>query len=366
MQTSSSPQRLAHIDAMRAIAVLLVIWMHYAELFVQIAGSQQIINRFAHSVDFGRVGVVLFFCISGMLIPTSLHGPLCIGTRRFLIRRFLRLYPAYWLSLPLGYLVYWILFDKHMSTIGIFANATMIPSIFGFELVMGHYWTLETELYFYGLCLLLFWCGALQQMRMICTMTLALCLLFVITNALHLIPANAPGQYKGMLFHLAIMFWGACFRQAYDTPTKKLSIEIADHKFQISYRFIVMILAALICALALSMAAMNWHHRDTAHFSTSLGYVVALALFTALTTVLKLHVHFLTRLGEISYSIYLLHGIPLYLTYWICQHFGLTGAPLSLYMLPAFVVTLFMSLLSYRFCEAPAVRQGRVIRYASR
>ncbi len=366
MQTTPRSHRLAHIDAMRAIAVLLVIWMHYAELFVQIAGSQQVLDRLAHSVDFGRVGVVLFFCISGMLIPTSLHGTARIGTRRFLVRRFLRLYPAFWLSLPLGYLVYWVLFDKHMSAAGLVANASMIPSAFGFELVMGHYWTLETELYFYGLCLVLFWCGVLQQMRVLCAVCIGLALLFVVTNALHVIPANALGQYKGMLFHLAIMFWGACFRQAYDAPHEMLSIRVAGKTWQGSYRAAVVVLTAMIVVLALLMAAINWRHQDPVHFSASLGYAMGIALFNVLATVLKLRARFLARIGEISYSIYLLHGIPLYLMFWACQRYALTGAPLAVYMLAAVVPTLALSWLSYRFCEAPAVRLAHGGRFGAR
>ncbi|WP_323119135.1 acyltransferase family protein [Burkholderia alba] len=361
MPNSSSPHRLGHIDAMRAIAVLLVIWTHYAEVLSRIAGSQLILDALPRSVDFGRVGVVLFFCISGMLIPTSLRGAPRDGTRRFLIRRFLRLYPAFWLSLPLGYLVYWVLFGNRMEAAGLVANVTMIPTAFGFDPVMGHYWTLETELYFYALCLVLYWFGALQKMRALCAACAGLCVLFVVTSALHLIPADALGQYKGMLFHLAIMFWGACFRQAYDAPHETLSMRVAGRNRQISYRAAVVALAALISALALLMAAINWRHHDALHVSASLGYVVGLALFITLSTVLKLRARFLAWLGEISYSIYLLHAIPAYLLFWACQRYPFTGGPLALYMVAALIPALVLSWLSYRFCEAPAVRLAHAL-----
>lgn len=362
MPNAAPSHRLAHLDAMRAIAVLLVIWTHYAELFARIAGSQLYLDTLQRSIDFGRVGVVLFFGISGMLIPTSLRGAPGDGTRRFVIRRFFRLYPAYWLSLPLGYLVYWVLFGNRMDAAGLFANLTMIPTAFGFEPVMGHYWTLETELYFYVLCLVLFRLGGLHRMRVLCATCAGLCVLFVATGALHVIPASALGQYKGMLFHLAIMFWGACFRQAYDASSgdaasgATLSVGIGHLLRPITYRAAVVLLTALLVLVALSMAVVNWRHGDLAHVSTSLGYVAGLALFIAFATVLKLRSRFLAWLGEISYSVYLLHGIPLYLVFWAAQRWHLTGGPLALYMATALVPAILLSWLSYRWCEAPAVR----------
>jgi peptidoglycan/LPS O-acetylase OafA/YrhL len=356
MSNAAPSHRLAHLDAMRAIAVLLVIWTHYAELFARIAGSQLFLDTLQRSIDFGRVGVVLFFGISGMLIPTSLRGAPGDGTRRFLIRRFFRLYPAYWLSLPLGYLVYWVLFGNRMDAAGLLANVTMIPTAFGFDPVMGHYWTLETELYFYVLCLVLFWLGGLHRMRDLCAACAGLCALFVATGALHLIPASALGQYKGMLLHLAIMFWGACFRQAYDAPGATLSFGFGRLRRPLTYRAAVAWLTALIVAIALLMALVNWRHGDRAHVSTSLGYVAGLALFIAFATVLKLRSRFLAWLGEISYSVYLLHGIPLYLVFWAAQRWHLTGGPLALYMAAALAPAILLSWLSYRWCEAPAVR----------
>ena len=103
--------RYENIDALRGIAAMLVVWLHGAELFVRLPGIDgrgQIWYDIAHTVDFGRIGVVAFFMISGYVIPPTLRGPLANGTRRFLVRRFFRLFPAYWLSIPLGYLLLWL------------------------------------------------------------------------------------------------------------------------------------------------------------------------------------------------------------------------------------------------------------------
>ncbi|KWE55124.1 acyltransferase [Burkholderia sp. MSMB2157WGS] len=351
--------RLDHIDAMRAVAVLLVIWTHYAERFVALAGAQQWLDTLQRSVNFGRIGVVVFFGISGLLIPVSLRGPAGAGTRRFLIRRFLRLYPAFWLSIPIGCVVFWTLFGKPVSAALLIANATMIPTAFGQEPVMGHYWTLETELYFYGLCLVLFWWGGLHRMRDLSLACIGLCAVFVTTVALHVFPDDTLGQYKAMPYHLAIMFWGACFRQAYDRPRDTLRVGWGrgEHAgIALTYRCVAGLLTAMIVGVALVGAANDWRHHNVDHLPSSLAYVVGVAIFVAMATVLKVRARAMAKLGEVSYSIYLFHAIPLFGFYWLCEHYRWTGWPLGVYMIVPVVPLIALSYLSYRYCEAPCVR----------
>jgi len=161
----STASRYAHIDAMRAIAVLLVIWMHTSEVFVPIAAPsvQDRLYEVAHSFDFGRIGVVVFFIISGFVIPASLRGPRAVGCYQFLIRRLFRLYPLYWLSIPFGLLTTWWLWGKEISLESILWNLSMVQEAAGHPSVQGLYWTLQTELIFYGLCVALYAIGLLHS-----------------------------------------------------------------------------------------------------------------------------------------------------------------------------------------------------------
>ncbi|KUY79481.1 acyltransferase family protein [Burkholderia cepacia] len=354
-----SPGRLDHIDAMRAVAVLLVIWTHYAERFAPLAGAQQWLDTLQRSVNFGRIGVVVFFGISGLLIPVSLRGPVGPGTRRFLIRRFLRLYPAFWLSVPVGCLVFWTLFGKPVSAWLIVANATMIPTALGQEPIMGHYWTLETELYFYGLCLVLFWWGGLHRMRDLALVCIGLCAVFVIALGLRVFPEHTLGQYKAMPYHLAIMFWGACFRQAYDHPNATLEVRCGlreHHRIMLTYRFVVGLLTAMIVGVALMGVVNDWRQHNVAHLPSSLAYMVGIAIFVAMATVLKVRLRMVAKLGEVSYSVYLFHAIPLFGFYWLCEHYRWSGWPLGVYMIVPVVPLIALSYASYRYCEAPCVR----------
>ncbi|CAG9231755.1 acyltransferase family protein [Burkholderia vietnamiensis] len=365
MSTAKDPERFQHIDAMRAIAVILVIWTHYAERFVELAGSQQALDALQRSVNFGRIGVVIFFAISGMLIPTSLHGDLGPGTKRFVIRRFFRLYPAYWLALPAGYFVHWVLFDKTMDAHGMLANVTMIPAAFGASLILPHGWTLETELYFYVVCLLLFWCGWLHRMLHLCVVTVALCAVFALTVALHVFPAEMLSQYKTMPYHLGIMFWGACFRQAYDAPSKLLRLRLAASgplsRLSMTYRAALAYVTIAVVGVALAGAIDDWRHHNAFHLPISLAYIIGIAAFAMLATVLKLRNRPLAWIGKISYSVYLLHSLPLFGAFWLCQRFHLVGWPLGVYMIVPLLPLIPLSWAGYLLCEAPFVKLAHAL-----
>lgn len=353
------PHRMSHIDAIRAVAVLLVMWTHFAVKLGPIAGSEQWINATQYYGNFGRIGVVVFFALSGLLIPNSLNGPIGVGTRQFLIRRFLRLYPTYWLSIPLGFFAYWLLFGMHMDIAGWLANATMLPDALGYTEMMPHYWTLETELAFYVLCLGLFWLGGIQQMRVLCIVCVALSAAFVVTSALHIIPENALGQYKGMLFHLSIMFWGACFRKAYDHPEERVVLGLPGVRAlraDCSYKRAFLGVTGVVVFVSLLIGAVGLKQHDVTHTIESFSYLAGLAIFSVLATVWKIHLRLFAWLGKISYSLYLLHGIPGYVIFWLCGREGWDGGPLALYMIPAAVLSVGISWLSFSAVEAPCIR----------
>lgn len=80
-------ERLQALDALRGIAILLVVTMHL-----------QLCERLPpQGIDLGRQGVGLFFVISGFLITRNLlsNGDL----KRFYLRRTLRIFPPYYLYL---------------------------------------------------------------------------------------------------------------------------------------------------------------------------------------------------------------------------------------------------------------------------
>ncbi len=176
MEVPASPGRPHHgrlleVDALRGVAALAVVLFHYTTRFDQLYGASP-----APTVSFpnGHYGVNLFFIISGFVIFMTLDK-----TSRpldFVVSRFSRLFPAYWVAVVLTFLITHQLGlpGKLVGVDTALVNLTMIHGLLGFAHVDGVYWTLEVELLFYAGMLLLFRLGRLHQIHRFLLLMLAL------------------------------------------------------------------------------------------------------------------------------------------------------------------------------------------------
>jgi peptidoglycan/LPS O-acetylase OafA/YrhL len=355
------PGRYDHVDSLRGIAALLVIWLHVCEVFTRLPLVNRhgdLLAQIADIIDVGRMGVVIFFAISGFVICPSLRGATSTGTWIFVVKRFFRLYPAYWIAIVTGSFAVWQLAGKPLSAGLYAANATMIPTLFGYQNMMGLLWTLETELVFYLLCLLLFWCRALQNPIALCIASLSMLLLFA-GFRLHLLPAPELPAWEAMPYHLAIMFWGGLARHCYENAGKHISV--AGYSLRLTH-----LLAALAAAILMPLAAMAlliWHNTGhTKELTLAAAYSLAMAMFVTGVFIVRLRHRVLVWLGTISYSMYLFHSIfftPMYA--WCRQHqdHPLAQLHMGVYLAVIVVITVVFSDLVYRWVEAPSNRLAR-------
>ena len=89
--------RAFHFDILRAISILMVLAVHLGQQFLSDTDFSSL-NSF---LDIGKHGVAFFFFLSGALIAISL-GKINISKKnykRFIVKRLLRIYPAYLFSL---------------------------------------------------------------------------------------------------------------------------------------------------------------------------------------------------------------------------------------------------------------------------
>lgn len=138
--------RLQSLDVMRGLAALAVLLFHYSVILPRFVPAAQPIPL---SFGEGGYGVHLFFIVSGFVILMSLERS---TARQFLISRFTRLYPVYWLAclttFALLSLTHWI---EYQVTPGQFlVNLTMLQSYVRVADVDGVYWSLAYELGFYA------------------------------------------------------------------------------------------------------------------------------------------------------------------------------------------------------------------------
>ena len=352
--------RFAHIDTLRAVAALLVFLAHVSERFSPLArapGPGLSFPVLARVFKLGRLGVLLFFIISGFVIYASLRGPREYAGRRFVITRFFRLYPAYWLSLAVGLLVFWWYRGQTFGPVLILANATMLPRLLHAPLVLGVYWTLETELAFYALCWALWRGGWLENRRVLVGLIVGLSAAWLVLCVLfqaHVLPANVPTPWKALPHHLAIMCWGAFFRVVYD-ETDGFRAAVAGNRQ-------VWLLAGSGLLLMSLEGPKGFHISPGPLLIGPSAYVVAPVLFALWVAVWRVRWGALAWLGRISYSFYLFHlvvTVPLVTWLQSTSDGGWRGRPLALYMGAAFVLTTALSALVYYAVERPSIALGK-------
>ena len=168
-----SQARLAELDALRGIAVLMVLAFHYTTRLGELVPGAAW-GGFA----FGEYGVHLFFVISGFVIIMTLDRS--ERPADFLVARFSRLYPAYWTGIAVTSLFLWLAAGPFEPPAArqIAVNFSMVQGFFNVPAVDGVYWTLEVELLFYAMALAVFCTGMLRRAHLPILAWLALSALY--------------------------------------------------------------------------------------------------------------------------------------------------------------------------------------------
>ena len=276
--------RLPELDALRGVAVVMVLLYHYTTRFSELFPNAV---PAAFSFPIGEYGVELFFVISGFVITMTLDRSKCASD--FLVARCSRLYPAYWVAVLLSTFVLAESsgpFDAPTAH-QVALNLTMVHGFFHVPSVDGVYWTLEVELLFYALALAVFTTGFLRRLDKPLLVWLALAAFF----ASPLWDAFTEGvPFSGALAKLLILPYapffalGILFHRIYRGEGTRAS----------NYGLIALALAIVMSTAPLPMALI-----------TLAGCLAFSRLTRGGIPVLRMRP--LVFLGAISYSLYLVH-----------------------------------------------------------
>lgn len=277
-------QRLNQLDALRGLAAMAVVLFHFStrfsELYPQAAPQ-------VWSFPLGYVGVNLFFIISGFVIFMTVERT--ARPADFVVSRVSRLYPAYWVAIGLTFVITHTLTlpGKTVSLTTALVNGLMFHGFFGTPHVDGVYWTLEVELLFYALILVLFVSRKLARVHLILMGLLALRL------AYHFAAVWWGQDWSWTVFRLLNLrniAWFAlgicCYQWAQPQPAGK-SAALAPYTA-----------GAALLSLLLTESAL----------AGLLGLAFSLAVLAAAQGRLRwLDARPFVWLGAISYPLYLLH-----------------------------------------------------------
>ena len=309
---------LPNLNAVRAIAAFAVIVSHIERKMGFF--NLEIINGLT---KIGPIGVTLFFALSGFLITYLLlvekerfHK---INIRDFYIRRFLRIWPIYYLVLLFVYLAvpyllpeYFIEEKERFSIQSALLNVfflTNITMVFKFTpLIINVIWSIGIEEQFY-----LFWPWVVKSKQYLKKFIIII-LLFPILKLIVLLLSLKITEFKMLydvlnLTRFDTMAIGALFGVLAYKKTikfKYFTFKVSDFTSKkIQYLTYGITFSILIYLLQYDLL-LNIYNFQILPFLFS---ILLLNLICYESSVLKLENKVLNYLGKISYSLYLLHLI---------------------------------------------------------
>lgn len=331
-------RRLDYIDTLRCVASVAVLVQHLLERVDPV--------RFSGLLELGPgvFGVVLFFYISGLVIPFSVRQGTTLPS--FALRRLFRIYPAYLATLLL--MGAWALvgsgaFREDFALAGVggtLANLLFVQEYVGTSALLGVTWTLSLELVWYGLFALIFYAAGARRLG---TIVHAYSLGILLLTGLSLtVGQRLPLGRIGMIGAALV---GYCAAEWHEGRRSGRAFAEALALFSV----------AMVSAQVVSFG--YFRHPTISLVNTLVAWLGATAVFALFAGSARLRSGRVARLrpllflGTISYSIYLLHGPVMRLVEQVAP------GPAMLILVPLFTVLLSWGL--FVVVERPGVRLGK-------
>ena len=278
VMNESQHTRYVGLDVLRGLAAMYVMLSHYTSYCLRTFGDVP----FHIPRETGDYAVWLFFMISGFVIFFTIERSKTWVD--FAVSRTTRLYPVYWITLTIVFVVEGLWSKTHGFWLGGYvANMTMLQEYFGYENHDIVYWSLTIEVAFYVIMAVLFRAGLTQRIGVVALAWLSMSWLAVwLARGLGLSMPTILTRYLIVqyipFFLLGIMLYLNCTR---GQSTQRRAI------------------------MAISLATV-WLVHGTVDFVVATGLFFA-AAFAVSERGKILAAPTLLWLGAISYSLYLIH-----------------------------------------------------------
>ncbi len=390
--------RLSWLDALRGLAALAVVYWHLGRhaVLAPPPGTRA-------WLDIGKWGVVVFFLISGYIIPMSLERKGSL--RAFWISRGFRLYPAWAVAslLMLGAMAVGLVATPPKlagePVTGVLAHATMLQGLLGVSNIVPVYWTLSYEMVFYLLVAGLFALGLHRHSAWYAAGLAGFAVLAAPWLPGALLTGGGPRRLVAaalLLVAVVAIVAGLCARRrplvlaaavaAVVGMTALLAVNGGEAAGRASWQSLVLVAvmfagttvyrmqhgtvrpaagaAAIAAVLAAGVGGAYLHLDDPGARRIWVStLLLSAATFAVAFLLRRLPVPpVLTWLGRLSYSVYLLHLVLLPVHVRLVR--GILGRPLPerLAALAGFLLVLLtLAHLVYTYVEEPAQRLGRAL-----
>lgn len=280
-------KRFKELDALRGLAALMVVLFHFT------IGKEEAEWGF----KIGITGVDLFFMISGFVILLSLENIQKSG--QFIINRISRLYPTYWVSVSVTFLVI-ILYQLYIQDFddkiiqSYLANLSMFQYYLNIPHLDESYWTLIIEMLFYIFMYFLFRFGVLKNISKI-GFILMIFIVLIAYSSIHASWLNVFFDWIPFIQFWPLFFSGILFYKIITTNDSHL-------------KYYGMITLCLVSQILLYFISGN-----ARYFIGFWEYTLALTFYFSLFTLfVNQKLLFIVNkptlfLGKISFALYLTH-----------------------------------------------------------
>jgi len=324
-------ERLEIIEILRMFAALAVTWFHYTN------GNSEFLDDgwLKLSGKYGWLGVEIFFVLSGFIIPYSMwrsNFRFRCDWHKFLIKRTIRIYPAYLTSILVIILFAYIstlapnseAINPQLNPWNLSLHIGLLNGIVKQPWLNSAFWTLGIEFQYYLLIVFIYPLLISTKLKFQIFLLLIICTL----------PFVFP-QDNLVFSWLHLFGFGM------------LALRLTTKKITLVRYSIVMLLLGVICSFSKELLVV------------SVGFITSLAI--AFIQFPKIIIF--SYLGELSYSLYLLHspvgGKVIYFASLIGEGFKIEFLSLIL----ALIVSIFSAYLMYKYIEKPAQNYAKFIKY---
>lgn len=375
-ELSGPSGRMVAMEGLRGLAIIMVLVCHFiviiaAQLSPAYVGHSDILRTIEQA---SGAGVDVFFALSGFLIyRTAIKPKLSLG--KFYYRRFERIYPTFFFLLTLYYLLSVLHLVPSRVPTGseqaaryLLANALFLPGMFDIQAMISAAWSLSYEWLFYLVLPL-----ALLSVR--ASKAKASVRIAVIIGLIVLYPiwcyAYAPhfpvfqnwdqSHARITLFFAGMLVSELFHQQSYQRITAKPASQLSA--------IIVLLVTFGILIYCEYLATPGMHTADPAQWiRLSAIRAFDLSIFSATLIIFTLSpgtifqrifsFRYLRYLGNMSYSVYLIHSLALHITELVVrrvslQHAFSTAEIYTVAIVLAAVSTIFLSTALFACIEKP-------------
>ena len=315
-------RNLRLIQLSRALVPLLVLLFHANESMLIYFN----VNILGFSISTASGGVFYFFALSGFMVYYLYHNKFgsLQALKDFLYKRFIRIYPVYWIITLCILLIYFVFPGLGNGSEG--EVATIITSLFllptGIEPILGVAWSLVHTVFFYLIFSLLF----LKSKKMI----MAFYVVWIVASLLYTTGILSSSHY---LINFLFNFNNVIFI---------LGIACAFLVLKIDFNVYISIFFVVIGIIGFPLAWFNskylWVDLNL-QVITSIASVFLLIGLASIDFKKELTIpRFAKYLGDASFSIYLIHKVALSV---ICRILSLSSFFFIHYIVAAIIITVF-------------------------